>query len=76
MFSELHNDEGVARNAVSPSVSAEAARTRDLAIQNEGVENLVRGSPITMEDVPRRAPGNGCLEAPEVKARGIVDDVL
>ncbi|MFC7376945.1 peptidase S14 [Brevundimonas sp. GCM10030266] len=47
-----------------------------IAIQNEGFENLVRGSQITMEDVLRRAPENWYLEAREAKAKGIVHDVL
>src|ERR1700733_2015081 len=36
-----------------------------IAIQNEGFENLIRGSKVTMEEVLRRAPGNWYIEANE-----------
>ena len=47
-----------------------------IAIQNEGFENLVRGSQVTMEEVLRRAPENWYLEARDAKAMGIVQDVI
>jgi hypothetical protein len=36
-----------------------------IAIQNEGFENLIRGSKVTMEEVLSRAPGNWYIEANE-----------
>ncbi|QQQ18545.1 peptidase S14 [Brevundimonas vitis] len=47
-----------------------------IAIQNEGFENLIRGSDVTMDEVLRRAPSNWYLEAEEAKARGLIEGVL
>jgi hypothetical protein len=47
-----------------------------IAIQNEGFENLVRGSAVTMDEVLRRAPENWYIEAQEAKALGLVAGVL
>jgi len=47
-----------------------------IAIQNEGFENLVRGSAVTMDEVLRRAPENWYIEAKEAKALGLVAGVL
>jgi hypothetical protein len=47
-----------------------------ISIQNEGFENLIRGSKVTMDDVLRRAPGNWYIEANEAKFLGLVSDVL
>jgi hypothetical protein len=47
-----------------------------IAIQNEGFENLVRGSNVTMDEVLRRAPGNWYIEANEAKSLRLVAEVL
>ena len=47
-----------------------------IAIQNEGFENLVRGSQVTVEEVIRRAPSNWYVEAKEAKRLGLVEMVL
>jgi ATP-dependent protease ClpP protease subunit len=47
-----------------------------IAIQNEGFENLIRGSQVTMEEVLRRAPSNWYIEAEEAKTLGLVEAVL
>jgi ATP-dependent protease ClpP protease subunit len=47
-----------------------------IAIQNEGFENLIRGSRITMEELLRKATENWYLEAQEAKSLGLVMDVL
>jgi ATP-dependent protease ClpP protease subunit len=47
-----------------------------IAIQNEGFENLVRGSNVSMDEVLRRAPGNWYIEANEAKSLGLVSEVL
>ena len=47
-----------------------------IAIQNEGFENLIRGTKVTMEEVLARAPGNWYIEANEAKSLGIVAGVL
>ena len=47
-----------------------------IEIQNEGFENLIRGSNVTMEEVLRRAPGNWYIEAEEARSLGMVAGVL
>ena len=47
-----------------------------IAIQNEGFENLIRGSQVMMDDVLSRAPGNWYIEANEARSLGLVSDVL
>jgi ATP-dependent protease ClpP protease subunit len=47
-----------------------------IAIQNEGFQNLILGSNVTMEEVLKRAPANWYLEAQEAKALGLVEAVL
>jgi ATP-dependent protease ClpP protease subunit len=47
-----------------------------ILIQNEGFENLVRGTKVTMDEVLRRAPGNWYIEANEAKELGLVAQVL
>jgi ATP-dependent protease ClpP protease subunit len=47
-----------------------------IAIQNEGFENLIRGSKVGIDEVLRRAPGNWYIEANEAKSLGLVAEVL
>lgn len=47
-----------------------------IAIQNEGFENLVRGSKVTMDEVLQRAPSNWYLEAHEALEMGLVEAVM
>ena len=47
-----------------------------IAIQNEGFENLVRGSNVSLEEVFERAPSNWYIEAIEAKRLGLVAEVL
>ena len=47
-----------------------------IAIQNEGFENLIRGSKVTMEEVLRRAPSNWYIEANEAKSLGLIAGVV
>jgi hypothetical protein len=47
-----------------------------IAIQNEGFENLIRGSKVTMDEVLSRAPPNWYIEANEAKALGLISEVL
>jgi ATP-dependent protease ClpP protease subunit len=47
-----------------------------IAIQNEGFENLVRGSSVTMEQVLERAPYNWYIEAQEALSLGLISAVL
>jgi ATP-dependent protease ClpP protease subunit len=47
-----------------------------IAIQNEGFENLVLGSNVTLEEVLKKAPSNWYLGAQEAKDLGLVEAVL
>jgi ATP-dependent protease ClpP protease subunit len=47
-----------------------------IAIQNEGFENLVRGTKVTMDEVLRRAPENWYIEATEAESLGLIAGVL
>jgi ATP-dependent protease ClpP protease subunit len=47
-----------------------------IVIQNEGFENLVRGSKVALDEVLRRAPSNWYLEAEEARNLGLVEAVL
>jgi ATP-dependent protease ClpP protease subunit len=47
-----------------------------IEIQNEGFENLIRGSEVTMEELLQKAPYNWYIEAQQAKALGLVRDVL
>jgi ATP-dependent protease ClpP protease subunit len=47
-----------------------------IAIQNEGFQNLVVGSNVSIEEVLKRAPSNWYLEAQEAKNLGLIEAVL
>jgi ATP-dependent protease ClpP protease subunit len=47
-----------------------------IAIQNEGFENLIRGSNVTMEQVLQRSPCNWYIESQEALALGLIRGVL
>ena len=47
-----------------------------IKIQNEGFENLIVGSSVTMEEVLTRAPSNWYIEAEEAKSLGLIQNVL
>ena len=47
-----------------------------IAIQNEGFENLIRESDVTMEEVLKRAPSNWYIEAAEAQALRLIEAVL
>ena len=47
-----------------------------VAIQNEGFENLVKASQVTMDEVLERAPSNWYLEANDARERGLIEGVL
>lgn len=47
-----------------------------ITIQNEGFENLIAGSQVTMEEVLRKAPENWYLEAQEAKSLGLIQGVI
>ena len=47
-----------------------------IAIQNEGFQNLILGSDVTMEELLQKAPENWYLEANAAQARGLVAAVL
>jgi ATP-dependent protease ClpP protease subunit len=47
-----------------------------IAIQNEGFQNLVVGSNVSLDEVLKRAPSNWYLEAHEAKNLGLIEAVL
>jgi ATP-dependent protease ClpP protease subunit len=47
-----------------------------IEIQNEGFENLIRGSSVTLEEVLRRATSNWYIEAQEAQRLGLIEGVL
>lgn len=47
-----------------------------IAIQNEGFENLVRGSQVSMERVLQEAPANWYIEARQADALGLIAGVI
>jgi hypothetical protein len=47
-----------------------------IEIQNEGFENLIRGSQVTMEELLQKAPGNWYIEAQQAMSLGLVREVL
>ncbi len=47
-----------------------------IAIQNEGFENLVRGSQVALEELLQKAPSNWYVEANEACQLGLIEAVL
>jgi ATP-dependent protease ClpP protease subunit len=47
-----------------------------ITIQNEGFQNLVNGSKVTLDEVLQKAPSNWYVEANEAKALGLIEEVL
>jgi len=47
-----------------------------IAIQNEGFENLVRGTKVTMDEVLRRAPSNWYVEANDALNMGLIAGII
>jgi ATP-dependent protease ClpP protease subunit len=47
-----------------------------IAIQNEGFENLIRGSQLTMDALLQKTPSNWYLDAQQAKELGLVTDIL
>jgi len=47
-----------------------------IAIQNEGFENLVRDSLVTVDEVLEKAPANWYIEAKDAKELGLVAEVI
>ena len=47
-----------------------------IAIQNEGFENLISGSKVTMDQVLERAPFNWYIEAQEALSLGLIRAVI
>jgi len=47
-----------------------------IAIQNEGFENLIRGSQVTMDEVLEKAPANWYLEAQDALRLGLIAGVI
>lgn len=60
-----------------PAVEAVLNEIRtSIAIQNEGFENLVKGSAVSIEEVLSKAPSNWYVEADEAQRLGLIEAVL
>jgi ATP-dependent protease ClpP protease subunit len=76
LISKTLNLEGPLTTCVA-SVEATLNEIKEsIAIQNEGFENLIAGSKVTLEEVLRRAPSNWYVEAREAQELGLVEAVL
>lgn len=47
-----------------------------IAIQNEGFQNLINGSSLSLDDVLLKAPENWYLEANEAQSLGLIAAVI
>jgi hypothetical protein len=47
-----------------------------ITIQNEGFQNLIRGSDVAFDEILKRAPANWYIEAQEAKTLGLVEGVI
>jgi len=68
--------EGPLSTCIAPLKAALNEIETSIEIQNEGFQNLVAGSSVTLEDMLSKASENWYLEAQEAKALGLVADVL
>ena len=73
---QLHINGGPLTTCVATVTATLHEIEASIAIQNEGFENLIRGSKVPMDEVLRRAPGNWYIEANEAKSLGLVAKVL
>ena len=68
--------EGPLTTCIAPIKAALHEIECSIAIQNEGFENLIRGSRVGMEEVLRRAPENWYIEADEARSLGLIEAVI
>jgi len=47
-----------------------------ITMQNEGFQNLILGSSVTLDEVMQKAPSNWYLEAQQAKSLGLIETVL
>jgi ATP-dependent protease ClpP protease subunit len=75
-LSKVLNIDGPLTTCVATVKAALHEIEASIAIQNEGFENLVRGSAVTMDQVLKHAPFNWYIEANEAVSLGLVRAVL
>ena len=75
-LSKTLNIEGPLTTCVADLEAALNEIHASIAIQNEGFENLVKGSGVTIEEVLQRAPSNWYIEAEEARRLGLIEAVL
>ncbi len=64
-------------NSLSWTLKAKLHEIEDsINIQNEGFEDLIRGTRVTMEQLLEKAPANWYIEAEEARSLGLVLDVI
>lgn len=75
MSKEL-NIEGPLTTCIATVKAALHEIEASIDIQNEGFENLIKDSQVTMDEVLEKAPANWYIEAQEAKALGLVAEVI
>ena len=64
-------------NGLSAILKAKLHEIEDsINIQNEGFEDLIRGTSVTIEQLLEKAPANWYIEAEEARSLGLVLDVI
>lgn len=72
---ELRID-GPLTTCIAPLEAALNEIRASITIQNEGFENLIRGSQVTMEQVLEKAPSNWYIEANDAQQLGLIEAVV
>lgn len=68
--------EGPLTTCIAPLEAALNEIRTSIEIQNEGFENLIRGSSVTMAEVLAKAPSNWYIEASDAQQLGLIEAVL
>lgn len=70
------NIEGPLTTCIAPLEATLNEIRESIRIQNEGFQNLIGNSRVTMDEVLRRAPSNWYIEAQEAVELGLVEAVI
>ena len=68
--------EGPLTTCVAPVEALLNEIRASIAIQNEGFQNLVQGSRVTLDEVLSKAPSNWYIEANEAQQLGLIEAVI
>jgi ATP-dependent protease ClpP protease subunit len=75
MDKQLHVEGPLTRCVANVEATLNEIRA-SIAIQNEGFENLIRKSSVSMDEVLMRAPSNWYVEANEALDRGLIAGII